>query len=89
MDDPINLAARRAFKQQDATLWSVLDCLRDAVRAIEAGEIDPDQCVLLLYRDREDASGRLWERQAGVTRHGKMALLSVAHHLACADYLEA
>lgn len=87
-DEPISLAARRVEKTQDCRDWSVVDCLKEAIRSIEAGEIDPSQVVVLLYRDIEDKPGRLWQRNAGVTRHGTIALLSVAHQLATQDYVD-
>lgn len=48
MSETISLAEARAGKLKDATLWTVADALRAALREIETGQIKPDMVYIAL-----------------------------------------
>lgn len=55
MSDPISFRAAKALKEQDSTLWTPLDCLKELVRELESGETEPvDAVYVAMMRRRED-----------------------------------
>ncbi len=55
MSDPISIREARALKEQDATLWTPLECLKAVVRDLESGDMNPvDAVYVAMMRRRED-----------------------------------
>lgn len=79
-DEPISLAAARATKAEDCRLWSPLDALKDLVRRIEAGEVNPTQLVVHYFEETADGCRNHHYTAAGVTFPEHLALLAVAQH---------
>lgn len=56
-DDPINLREVRALKEQNARLWTPLDCLKAVVRDLESGDLKPiDAIYVAMLRRSEDGN---------------------------------
>lgn len=54
MNEPVNLREARATKQDDATLWTPLDCLKALVRELESGECKPVDAVYVAMVRRDE-----------------------------------
>ena len=89
MDDhggTVSLAARRAALAGDCKLWTPADALRDALKDIEAGTIAPEQMVIHLFEETEDARWRHHYYAAGVTYQEHVALLEMAKAATLEDW---
>lgn len=53
MNDPISIGELRAKRSGNAADWTPVDCLRDMLRAIEAGELNPDGLIICTFNERE------------------------------------
>lgn len=54
-DTPINLNEARALKEQNAKLWTPLDCFRAIVRDLESGQLKPvDAVYVAMLRKNDD-----------------------------------
>jgi hypothetical protein len=54
MTTPININEFRASRSNNASDWSPIDCLKDMVRAIEDGTINPDGLIVCAYNQTDD-----------------------------------
>lgn len=84
--DPISLAAKRAEKAQDCTKWSERDALVEVLRALDAGEINPEQ-LMVHFWDRKpggDATYRFYG--AKMNYEQTIALLAIAQRRILCDW---
>ena len=77
MSEPISLAAKRAEKQGDGTLWEPLDCLKQLIADIEAGLIEPTGVHISLKTEMPDGRIRLRWYQAKLQRTEQIALMAL------------
>lgn len=54
MADIVNLGERRVDKTKDCRDWTVADALREALRQVESGEINPSIAYVALYEQTQD-----------------------------------
>jgi len=82
MDEVVSLGRLRAERQEDCRAWSVKDCLREALRSVEAGEIDPD-IVYVAFR-QIDKTRDNWQSYPGICAGGNALEMRglLAKHLA-------
>lgn len=88
MDDPVNLREFRANKEQDAKLWTPLDCLKAVVRDLESGEMKPVDAIYIAMV-RKDESGQAQSfpfATAGTTTIELRGVLSQHLHEICAAF---
>ncbi len=48
---PVSISELRARRSGNAADWNPLDCLRDFVRAIEEGKLNPDGLIVCSYSE--------------------------------------
>lgn len=59
MNDPISFQEARALKEQNAVLWTPLDCLKAIIRDLESGEMKPvDAIYIAMVRKDEDGQAQ-------------------------------
>lgn len=51
---PVTIGELRAKRSGNAADWTPLDCLRDMIRAVENGELNPDGLIICLYNETEN-----------------------------------
>lgn len=56
MSDVIDFARKRFEKAKDCTETTVADCLREALRQIEAGELKLDSVIIVGIREDDDGT---------------------------------
>jgi hypothetical protein len=75
-DDPISLAAERAYRQGNASLWTPRDVLADTLRRLDAGEIAPDVLLITWREKTSPAHTKTNFAQCGPDVHTALGLLS-------------
>lgn len=84
-----SLGVARAEKSQDCRDWSVIDCLRDTIAQIEAGKINPDQCVVIMLQ--RFPKTQTWENHwaaAGLTTRDHLALIEIHKHTVLTEVIK-
>lgn len=79
MSDVRSLNAERAIRQDDNSLWTPEDCLRDVIADLRDGKIEPT-AVLVLLLDADDGKYDFSFRAANLTGTQQIALMSRATH---------
>ena len=82
MTDPINLNVARAIAEGDCRLASPLDILRDTIRLIESGELNPDMMYIAMREKSDDGYLKFPAKFCG------MQFLEVAGLLSTHTYLQ-
>lgn len=69
MEKVISLGAIKAKDSGDCRKWTVLEALKETVREIEEGEIEPETLCLLMWvnNKRDNIKSELFQRFSGVT----------------------
>lgn len=81
-----SLEKARADKAGDARLWTPLDCLREVLRLVEAGDLKIDKIVILHREEIESGGTTGGYFMAGMTRPELIAVLAVAQANAVEDW---
>lgn len=84
MTEPISLAQARADREQNAKLWSPLECLKATIRDIEAGVIAPTSLYISMATS-ENGCTRFSYACAGLSRLEAIGLLSQQLHDVMSD----
>lgn len=73
-----SLSSARAAKTNDCFDWTPLDALKDLVKGIEDGKINPSNLVVHYFEADKDGGRRHHYQAAGLTFPDHIALLHVA-----------
>lgn len=84
-DGPESLAAARAAKAGDGTLWTPEELLEDLLKSIRAGEIDPQKMVVH-WLEPFEGRDRHGYAQAGMNMAEHTALLALSLHHICNEW---
>lgn len=84
-DDLVRLSVARAHRENDNTLWTVADALRDLADQIDREEVNIEQLVMIYTATHADGRA-LHTRLVNVDRANEIALLDLAHHQALHDW---
>lgn len=75
----ISFNRKRSEISGDCRLWNVTEALKETLREIEAGEIDPESMCMVMWLKKTDDGVEFFQRFAGVTSETACAMLSLAH----------
>lgn len=75
-DEIINLGAARSAKSGNSRDWSVLDALREAIKAVESGEFQADMVYIALTASLEGSEREFTYFTAGGGRLQIIGLLA-------------
>lgn len=84
-DDVVSLAARRADKANDCTLWTPIDALNHAKKEIKEAR-NVQEIMIHWFETNEDGSSTLRFAVAGLSREGLIAKLAFIQHRAIEDW---
>lgn len=85
MTDPINLNVARAIAQGDCRLALPIDILKDTIRLIENGEINPDMMYIAMREKDDDGWLKFPAKYCGMQFLEVCGLLTVHTNLQCRD----
>lgn len=80
MTEPVNLNEKRAELAGDNRLWTPEDCLKAALRDLQAGKIDPKQLFIYYYEELPGGRKKLRYYAAGLTYPDHLAMLEFGKH---------
>jgi len=88
MNNTINLSEARANKENDARLWTPLDCLKAIVRDLESGELRPiDIVYIAMARKGESGQAQSFPFYTAVAQRLELrGVLSQHLHDLCDDF---
>ena len=74
----LKAVASLAERLDDSTRWTPADAVRDCLKDIESGEINPEHLVIHYYEETEDGRLRPGYYCANVTHESHVSLLELA-----------